>query len=68
MTANAALRCDIRLAILELSETAKRKESLLNGKFLAASLISHVPELGFIANKHASSLIGVAPITRKRGL
>ncbi|MDF5517976.1 hypothetical protein P3700_26465, partial [Vibrio parahaemolyticus] len=27
---NAALRCEQRLAILELSETAKRCESLLN--------------------------------------
>ncbi|WP_221886132.1 hypothetical protein, partial [Vibrio cholerae] len=27
---NAALRCDARLAILERSENAKRKESLLN--------------------------------------
>ncbi|MGI2952044.1 transposase, partial [Vibrio alginolyticus] len=33
------------------------------GKVLAASLISNVPELGFITNKQASSLIGVAPIT-----
>jgi len=37
------------------------------GKILAASLISNVPELGFITNKQASSLIGVAPITRESG-
>lgn len=37
------------------------------GKVLAASLISNVPELGFISNKQASSLIGVAPITRESG-
>ncbi|HBC3974317.1 IS110 family transposase [Vibrio sp. 2026] len=37
------------------------------GKVLAASLISNVPELGFITNKQASSLIGVAPITRESG-
>ena len=37
------------------------------GKVLAASLISKVPELGFITNKQASSLIGVAPITRESG-
>ncbi|MCR9544129.1 IS110 family transposase [Vibrio alginolyticus] len=36
-------------------------------KVLAASLISNVPELGFITNKQASSLIGVAPITRESG-
>jgi transposase len=37
------------------------------GKVLAASLISNVTELGFITNKQASSLIGVAPITRESG-
>lgn len=37
------------------------------GKVLTASLISNVPELGFITNKQASSLIGVAPITRESG-
>ncbi len=37
------------------------------GKVLAASLISNVPELGFITNKQASSLIGVAPITKESG-
>ncbi|MFM2607836.1 IS110 family transposase [Vibrio chagasii] len=37
------------------------------GKILAASLISNVPELGFITNKQASSLIGVAPVTRESG-
>ncbi len=30
LSANAALRCEQRLAILERSETAKRCESLLN--------------------------------------
>lgn len=37
------------------------------GKVLAASLISNVPELGYITNKQASSLIGVALITRESG-
>ncbi|WP_042985085.1 IS110 family transposase, partial [Vibrio harveyi] len=37
------------------------------GKVLAASLISNVPELGFITNKQASSLVGVAPVTRESG-
>ncbi|MEH0123135.1 IS110 family transposase [Vibrio alginolyticus] len=36
-------------------------------KVLAASLISNVPELGFITNKQDSCLIGVAPITRESG-
>ncbi|WP_345867196.1 IS110 family transposase [Shewanella algae] len=37
------------------------------GNIAAASIISNVPELGFITNKQAASLIGVAPITRESG-
>ncbi|MCW8349344.1 IS110 family transposase [Vibrio sp. ZSDZ65] len=37
------------------------------GKILAASIISNVPELGYITNKQASSLIGVAPVVRESG-
>ena len=37
------------------------------GKIASASIISNVPEPGFITNKQASSLIGVAPITRESG-
>jgi transposase len=38
------------------------------GKIAAASLISNVPELGYITQKQAASLIGVAPITKESGL
>lgn len=37
------------------------------GKIAAASIISNVPELGYITNKQAASLIGVAPIARESG-
>ncbi|AYV12901.1 IS110 family transposase [Shewanella algae] len=37
------------------------------GNIAAASIISNVPELGYITNKQAASLIGVAPITRESG-
>ncbi len=37
------------------------------GKIVAASIISNVPELGYITNKQAASLIGVAPITKESG-
>lgn len=37
------------------------------GNIAAASIISNVPELGYISNKQAASLIGVAPITRESG-
>uniref|UniRef100_UPI0031F51102 IS110 family transposase n=3 Tax=Shewanella algae TaxID=38313 RepID=UPI0031F51102 len=37
------------------------------GNIAAASIISNVPELGYITNKQVASLIGVAPITRESG-
>ncbi len=37
------------------------------GNIAAASLISNVPELGYMTNKQAASLIGVAPVTRESG-
>jgi transposase len=37
------------------------------GKVVAFSLLSNMPELGYITNKQASSLIGVAPINRESG-
>lgn len=58
--------------LIESSPEYQAKNTILQsmpgvGKILAASLISNVPELGFITNKQASSLIGVAPITRESG-
>ena len=37
------------------------------GNIAAASIISNVPELGYITNKQAASLIGLAPITKDSG-
>lgn len=37
-----------------------------NGK-IAASIISNQPELGYMTNKQASALVGVAPINRESG-
>jgi transposase len=37
------------------------------GKIVAFSLLSNMPELGYITNKKPSSLIGVAPINRESG-
>ncbi len=37
------------------------------GNIAATSMISNVPELGYITNKQAASLVGVAPITRESG-
>ena len=37
------------------------------GKVVAASLLSNMPELGYISNKEAASLVGVAPMNRESG-
>ena len=37
------------------------------GKIAAASIISNLPELGYINSKQASALIGVAPMNRESG-
>lgn len=37
------------------------------GKVVAFNLISEMPELGYINNKEAASLVGVAPFNRESG-
>jgi transposase len=37
------------------------------GKIAAASIISNLQELGYINNKEASSLVGVAPMNKESG-
>ena len=37
------------------------------GKIASASLISNLPELGYISSKQASALVGVAPMDRESG-
>lgn len=37
------------------------------GKIAAASIISNLPELGYISNKEASALVGVAPMNKESG-
>jgi len=37
------------------------------GKIAAASIIGNLPELGYINNKQASALVGVAPMNRESG-
>jgi len=60
------------LLLIEKIPAYKEKSELLQsvpgiGKICAASIISNVPELGYINNKQAASLIGVAPINRESG-
>ena len=37
------------------------------GKIAAASIISNLPELGYMTNKQAAALVGVAPINKESG-
>ena len=37
------------------------------GKIASASIISNLPELGYMTNKQASALVGVAPLNRESG-
>ena len=37
------------------------------GKIASASIISNLPELGYISSKQASALVGVAPMNRESG-
>lgn len=37
------------------------------GKVVALSLLSNMPELGYLSNKQAAALVGVAPINRESG-
>ncbi|SDH81050.1 transposase [Vibrio xiamenensis] len=58
--------------LIEDSPEYQSKNTILQsvpgiGNIAAASIISNVPELGYITNKQAASLIGVAPITRESG-
>lgn len=60
------------IKLIEESPEYQAKNTLLQsvpgiGNIAAASIISNVPELGYITNKQAASLIGVAPITKESG-
>ncbi len=52
--------------LIEDSLEYQSKNTILQS-VAAASIISNVSELGYITNKQAASLIGVAPITRESG-
>lgn len=61
------------LKCIESCDEYKTKSDLLQsmpgvGKVVAISLISNMPELGYISNKEAAALIGVAPVNRESGI
>lgn len=60
------------LKLIEKNEEYRvKKEIILSvpgvGNVVTMTLLSEMPELGFITNKQASSLVGVAPFNRESG-
>lgn len=60
------------LALIESSPEYQAKDAILQsmkgiGKIASASLISNLPELGYLTNKQAASLVGVAPMNKESG-
>ncbi|WP_057833251.1 IS110 family transposase [Colwellia sp. TT2012] len=58
--------------LIESCEEYKTKNDIIQsvpgvGKVVAFNLISEMPELGYINNKEAASLVGVAPFNRDSG-
>jgi len=61
------------LILIESCEEYKTKNAIIQsmpgvGNVVAISLLSNMPELGYITNKEAAALVGVAPINRESGL
>lgn len=67
-------KIDNRLAklILECDEYKAKNDIVQSmpgvGNVVAFNLLSDMPELGYLTNKQASALIGVAPINRESGI
>lgn len=60
------------IALIESSPDYQAKNTILQsmtgiGKIASATIISNLPELGYMTSKQASSLVGVAPMNRESG-
>ncbi len=60
------------LAVIDDCAEYKAKNAIIQsmpgvGNIVAMSLLSNMPELGFITNKQAAALIGVAPLIKRAG-
>ena len=58
--------------LIDSCEEYKAKNEILQsmpgvGSVVALNLLSNMPELGYISNKEAAALVGVAPINRESG-
>jgi len=70
---NQLIKIDVKLEkLIDGCDDYKAKNDIIQsmpgvGKVVAYSLLSNMPELGFISNKQAASLVGVAPVNRESG-
>ncbi len=60
------------LKLIESCSEYKAKNDIIQsmpgvGNVVAFSLLSNMPELGYLTNKQAAALVGVAPINRESG-
>ena len=60
------------IALLESTPDYQAKNEILQsmkgiGKIASATLISYLPELGYMTNKQAAALVGVAPMNKESG-
>jgi transposase len=60
------------MKMIESTPEFKAKDQLLQsmngvGKVAAASIVSNLPELGYMTNKQAAALVGVAPLNKESG-
>ncbi len=61
------------LKLIESCEEYRNKNKIIQsmpgvGNVVALNLLSNMPELGYISNKEAAALVGVAPINRESGI
>lgn len=61
------------LKMIDSCQDYKAKNDIIQsmpgvGNIVSISLLSNMPELGYITNKQAASLIGVAPINKESGI
>jgi transposase len=70
---NQILKTDQKLLkLIESCDEYKTKNDIIQsmpgvGNVVAFSLLSNMPELGYITNKQAAALVGVAPINKESG-
>jgi len=70
---NLLEKCDQKLQkLMDSCDEYRSKNEIIQsmpgvGKVVALSLISDMPELGYLTNKQAASLVGVAPINKESG-